>query len=104
MFSKRNAVLAVAAALTLSNFTYAHSSTLATSKNVAVKQTANAIAAPVEACTPTPTVVVVTEAVVAVTEAVVAVTAAAVAVKTVEGFEVAAAPVADQQVQLSQLD
>jgi ABC-type Fe2+-enterobactin transport system substrate-binding protein len=105
LFSKRNAVLALATALLLSNFSYAKAGA---SRNVA-KQVSNpdyqnASASLENECTPVlVTVVAVTEAVVAVGEAVVATAAAYTAVKATEGF-LAAADNASQEARLALLD
>ncbi|MBO9729507.1 MAG: hypothetical protein J7623_12795 [Chitinophaga sp.] len=105
LFSKRNAALALAAALLLSNFSYAQTGN---SKNVA-KQVSNpdyqnASANLDSECTPVlATVVAVTEAVVAVGEAVAATAVAYTAVKTAEGF-LTSADNASQEARLASLD
>jgi hypothetical protein len=103
LFSKRNAVLAIGAALLVSNFTYATNAQRAISGKVATPSYANGRIASSNASTPAlATVVAVAEAVAAVSEAVAATAAAYVALKSVERFPTPDEP--SQAVRLARLD
>jgi hypothetical protein len=103
LFTKKNAVLAIGAALLVSNFTYATNAHRAVSGKVATPSYANGRIAASNASTPAlATVVAVAEAVAAVSESVAATAAAYIALRAAGGFPTPQEPV--QSVRLARLD